>query len=162
MLLYYITDRKSFVDTETEQRKLLLQRIADAAKALMARLRRGCEPIHSTSEMFRGALRFAISVGLMLALWTVSRPAAAAMPAGVCDDRGASAIAPPLSPEMAKRLATATGPSLHIEQNDGPICSGAVDQANHAEMHRLDDLLRKDASLRTEATIRSRKYKAVQ
>ena len=72
------------------------------------------------------------------------------------------AIAPPLSPDTAKRLATATGPSPHIEQNDGPICSGAVDQANHAEMHRLDDLLRKDASLRTEATIRSRKYKAVQ
>ena len=31
----------------------------------------------------------------MLALWTVSRPAAAAVPAGLCDDRGASAVAPP-------------------------------------------------------------------
>jgi hypothetical protein len=37
--------------------------------------------------------RAALLVSLMLALWTLARPALA-MPAGLCDDRGASAIAP--------------------------------------------------------------------
>ena len=33
MLLYYITDRKGFAGTESEQRTALLRRIADAARA---------------------------------------------------------------------------------------------------------------------------------
>lgn len=43
--------------------------------------------------LFR-ALRFAIAAGLALAVWTIASPAWAA-PAPYCDDRGASAIAPP-------------------------------------------------------------------
>jgi len=40
------------------------------------------------------AARLALFVGVVVALWTMGRPALA-MPAGVCDDRGATAIAPP-------------------------------------------------------------------
>jgi len=43
--------------------------------------------------MLRRVTRAAIFVSLALALWTLACPASA-MPAGVCDDRGASAIAP--------------------------------------------------------------------
>jgi hypothetical protein len=69
--------------------------------------------------MFRGVLRAALSVGLMLALWTVSRPAAAAMPAGVCDDRGASAIAPPPALEA---------PDEAIQRARAPVsCGGELD-----------------------------------
>jgi hypothetical protein len=49
----------------------------------------------------------------MLALWTVSRPAAAAVPAGLCDDRGASAVAPPPAleaPDEAIQRARAAAP----------------------------------------------------
>ena len=53
--------------------------------------------------MLRRALRAFLVSSLALALWTVSRPAHAA-PAPLCDDRGATAIAPPValeSPEGA-------------------------------------------------------------
>ena len=105
----------------------------------MVRLPKGLAPIHSTAAMFRGVLRAALSVGLMLALWTVSRPAAAAVPAGLCDDRGASAIAPPPSleapdeaiqraraplpcgGELESRVAVSPGHrGAGIAQNDGP------------------------------------------
>lgn len=86
---------------------------------LLVRLQKGLAPIHSTRAMFRGVLRVALSVGLMLALWTVSRPAAAAMPAGVCDDRGASAIAPPPALE---------GPEEAIQRARAPFsCGGEFD-----------------------------------
>jgi hypothetical protein len=42
----------------------------------------------------RATLRAALFVSLVLALWSVSHPAAAAA-AALCDDRGASVIAPP-------------------------------------------------------------------
>ncbi|MGA7124195.1 MAG: hypothetical protein WBY94_29100, partial [Polyangiaceae bacterium] len=50
-------------------------------------------------------VRAALFASLVLALWTIGRPAFA-MPAGVCDDRGATAIAPapPLeAPDVAIR-----------------------------------------------------------
>ena len=43
--------------------------------------------------MLRRALRAVLFAIVTIALWTVARPAKA-MPAGFCDDRGASAIAP--------------------------------------------------------------------
>jgi hypothetical protein len=46
--------------------------------------------------MLRRALRAFLVSSLALALWTVSRPAHAS-PAPLCDDRGATAIAPPLA-----------------------------------------------------------------
>jgi two-component system nitrate/nitrite response regulator NarL len=60
-------------------------------------------------------------------------------------------IAPPLSQGMAKRLPGTMGRSSEIEQNDEPICSTVIDQANHADVPRLNRLIRKDANLRTEA-----------
>ncbi|MDP9000792.1 MAG: hypothetical protein M3O46_11850, partial [Myxococcota bacterium] len=42
----------------------------------------------------RRVQRAAFFVGFVLAMWTLARPASA-MPAGLCDDRGATAIAPP-------------------------------------------------------------------
>jgi hypothetical protein len=56
-------------------------------------------------------VRLALFVSLVLALWTVGRPAMA-MPAGLCDDRGASAIAQVPSfeaPDLAIRRAMAGG-----------------------------------------------------
>ncbi len=56
-------------------------------------------------------VRLALFVSVVLALWTVGRPARA-MPAGLCDDRGASAIAPVPSfeaPDVAVRRAAAGG-----------------------------------------------------
>lgn len=47
-----------------------------------------------TARMFRRVHHAAFFGGLFLALWTLARPASA-MPAGLCDDRGATAIAPP-------------------------------------------------------------------
>lgn len=44
--------------------------------------------------MVRRALRAALATSLLLVFWTIARPAHA-MPAPFCDDRGASAIAPP-------------------------------------------------------------------
>lgn len=65
--------------------------------------------------MLRGVLRAALSVGLMLALWTFARPAAA-MPAGFCDDRGATSIAPPPALEA---------PDEAIERTRAPVtCFG--------------------------------------
>jgi len=63
----------------------------------------------------------------------------------ICD------IAPSLSPGMAKRLPSTIGPSSEIEQNNEPIGSAVIKQANHVEVPRLERLIRKDASLRTEA-----------
>ena len=56
-------------------------------------------------------LRAVLFASLVLALWTVGRPALA-MPAGLCDDRGATAIAPVPSfeaPDVAIRRARVGG-----------------------------------------------------
>jgi hypothetical protein len=75
-------------------------------------LRSGLEPIHSTAPMLRRVLRAALFASLVLAFWTVSRPAFA-MPAGFCDDRGASAIAPPPSLEASdEAIARARLPAM--------------------------------------------------
>jgi hypothetical protein len=53
--------------------------------------------------MLRRALRCAIFAIVTVAIWTLSRPAFA-MPAPLCDDRGATSLAPPptlQAPELA-------------------------------------------------------------
>lgn len=58
----------------------------------------------------RQALSYVLASSLALVLWTVARPAAAA-PAPFCDDRGASAIAPPPAleaPDVAVQRARVT------------------------------------------------------
>jgi hypothetical protein len=64
-------------------------------------------------------LRATLFASLVLALWTVVR-SALAMPAGVCDDRGASAIAPAPSfeaPDVAIRRARAAASCGDREPN---------------------------------------------
>ena len=52
--------------------------------------------IQSTARsMVTRVFRTAIFAGVMLALWTLGRPAHAATLAPFCDDRGATALAPP-------------------------------------------------------------------
>jgi hypothetical protein len=60
----------------------------------MTRLPAGPRPIQSVPPMLGRPLRAVLFACLVLALWTLARPAAAAM-APFCDDRGASALAPP-------------------------------------------------------------------
>jgi len=62
----------------------------------------------------------------------------------------ARAIAPPLSPDMARRLPSTIGPRSEIEQNDESMDSAVIKQANHVEIPRLERVIRKDANLRTE------------
>ncbi len=70
--------------------------------------------------MVRGVFRAALFVGLVLALWTLPR-SAAAMPAGLCDDRGATAIAPPSleAPDEAIQRARAPASSCLGDALDG-------------------------------------------
>lgn len=68
-----------------------------------------------------------------------------------------SAIAPPLSPGMAKRLPSAMGAGSQIEQISAPVCSTLIDQTNHAELPPIERLIRKDANFRAEVAIRPRK-----
>ena len=67
------------------------------------------------------------------------------------------ALAPPLSPAIANRLPAVIGLSSQTEQISEPVCSTLIAQANHAEVPRIERLVRKDASLKAEAAIRSRK-----
>jgi hypothetical protein len=65
--------------------------------------------------MVRAFVRAALFGSVFLALWTLARPAAAAL-APLCDDRGASAVAapPPLeAPDEAIERARATCPTTH-------------------------------------------------
>jgi len=60
--------------------------------------------------MVTRVFRTAIFAGVMLALWTLGRPARAATLAPFCDDRGATALAPPPAleaPDEAIRRAAA-------------------------------------------------------
>jgi hypothetical protein len=62
--------------------------------------------------MFRRALRCAIFAIITVAIWTLSRPAFA-MPAPLCDDRGATSLAAPptlQAPELAVLRAPAPVP----------------------------------------------------
>jgi hypothetical protein len=72
------------------------------------------DPIHSSGPMLRRALRCALFAIVTVAIWTLSRPAFA-MPAPLCDDRGATSLAPPptlQAPEVALLRAPAPPPSL--------------------------------------------------
>jgi two-component system nitrate/nitrite response regulator NarL len=67
------------------------------------------------------------------------------------------ALAPPLSSAIADRLPNAIGPSSQGAQISEPDCLTLIAQTNHAEVPRIERLIRKDANLRAEAAIRSRK-----
>ncbi|HTQ42019.1 MAG TPA: hypothetical protein VMI75_04620 [Polyangiaceae bacterium] len=72
--------------------------------------------------MFRRALRCAIFAIVTVAIWTLSRPAFA-MPAPLCDDRGATSLAPPptlQAPELAVLRAPAPLPCEDAGLADGP------------------------------------------
>lgn len=68
-----------------------------------------------------------------------------------------SAIAPPLSPGMTKRLSSGVGQNSQITQISEPVCTTVVGQTNDADLPRIERLIRKDANFRAEAASRSRK-----
>ena len=74
-----------------------------------------------------------------------------------CVSGTTGAIAPPLSPAIANRLPSAIGLSSQIKQINEPLCSTLIEQTNHAEVPRIERLIRKDANSRAEAAIRPRK-----
>jgi two-component system nitrate/nitrite response regulator NarL len=74
-----------------------------------------------------------------------------------CLSGATSAIASPLSPGMVKRLPSAVGSELPIDQIGEPVCSSLIDQTNRSEMPSIERLIRKDANFRAEAAIRARK-----
>jgi two-component system nitrate/nitrite response regulator NarL len=63
-----------------------------------------------------------------------------------CQSGTVIAVAPPLSPCTAKRLPSAMGQSLQIEQISEPACSTVFEQTNHADLPRIAPLIRKDAN----------------
>lgn len=80
------------------------------------------DPIHSTGPMLRRALRCALFAIVTVAIWTLSRPAFA-MPAPLCDDRGATSLAAPPTlqePELAVLRAPAPLPCEDPDVTDGP------------------------------------------
>lgn len=94
-------------------------------------LRTPLEPIHSIAPMLRRVVRAALFASFVIALWTFGRPALA-MPAGLCDDRGASAIAPPPALEApddaiqrARLPALCTGAELPIRATIAPAHRGS-------------------------------------
>jgi DNA-binding NarL/FixJ family response regulator len=68
-----------------------------------------------------------------------------------------SAIAPPLSPAMAKQLPGFVRQGSQIEQTSEPVCSTLVDQTNHIELPRIERLFRNDGNFTAEAAVRLRK-----
>jgi hypothetical protein len=79
--------------------------------------------------MLRRALRTVLFTIVTIVLWTVSRPAMA-MPAGYCDDRGASAIAPAPTleaPDVAIQRAR-TEPSCDVDE----LLAGAAASSSHS------------------------------
>jgi hypothetical protein len=106
-------------------------------------------PIHSTDRMCAGRLpRFAIVAALALAFWTIAWPASASS-AAFCDDRGASAVAPPpvlVPPEAVlvgrvgaecrgERLAVF--PAVGVSHDRTVISEGGVDPALAIEQVHL-------------------------
>jgi hypothetical protein len=81
------------------------------------------------SAMFRRVQRAALFVGFVLALWALARPASA-MPAGLCDDRGASAIAPAPSLEV---------PDVALMRTKATLCplDGGPVRATVGPAHRV-------------------------
>jgi two-component system nitrate/nitrite response regulator NarL len=66
-------------------------------------------------------------------------------------------ITPSLPSRTPRQLASAISPVAPIEQNEPPVSAGMIAQANHAELSGFETLIRKDANLKTDITIRSRK-----
>jgi DNA-binding CsgD family transcriptional regulator len=71
-----------------------------------------------------------------------------------CLARSTGALAPP---SVVNQLPNAIGPNAQIGQISGPDCSTLIEPENHAEVHRIERFIRKDAGLRAEAAIRPRK-----
>lgn len=62
--------------------------------------------------------RAVIFAGLTLALWVLARPAHA-MPAGLCDDRGATAVAPPPAFEPPENALERARTAMSCGDGDG-------------------------------------------
>jgi hypothetical protein len=91
--------------------------------------------------MFRRMLRTALTASLVLTLWTVARPAFA-MPAPLCDDRGASAIAvaPTLEADGGTVARTVSGScggdAAFLRVTIAPVHSGFTDHPSNDECAR--------------------------
>jgi len=79
--------------------------------------------------MLAKAIRAALFTGLVLALWTFARPARADVLAPFCDDRGATALAPPpaLEPTDQALLRASAPPS----DDGGPSFGASLVPARH-------------------------------
>ncbi len=82
-----------------------------------ARLPTWPDPIHSTGPMLRRALRLALFAIVTVAIWTLSRPAFA-MPAPLCDDRGATSMAPAPTLQAPELAVLRAAPPLPCEEVD--------------------------------------------
>jgi hypothetical protein len=70
--------------------------------------------------MFRRVRRTVLFLGFALAVWALARPASA-MPAGLCDDRGASAIAPPPALEVPDLAFMRARAAASCPGDEGPV-----------------------------------------
>ncbi|MDP9036135.1 MAG: hypothetical protein M3O50_15140 [Myxococcota bacterium] len=75
--------------------------------------------------MLRRVLRTVLFAGVALALWSMARPAAA-MPAPLCDDRGASAIAPPPTLQAPADAIRRTLVALPCAQGGRPLVAAVT------------------------------------
>lgn len=88
------------------------------------------DPIHSTGPMLRRALRCALFAIVTVAIWTLSRPAFA-MPAPLCDDRGATSLAPPPTLQAPELAVLRAPPPLPCEDSD--LASGPTLAPGHGQ-----------------------------
>lgn len=88
------------------------------------------DPIHSTGPMLRRALRYALFAIVTVAIWTLSRPAFA-MPAPLCDDRGATSLAPPPTLQEPELAVLRAAPPLPCEEGD--LAAGPMVAPGHGE-----------------------------
>ena len=90
------------------------------------------------------ALRVALFSGLMVALWSFVHPAFAATLAPFCDDRGATALAPPPALEPTdEAVRRAAAPSA---DGDGPSFAVVLRSAHRAPRITLVDVSPASAS----------------
>ncbi len=81
-----------------------------------------CAIWHAFGARLGPAARVFLGIAVTVAIWTLSRPAFA-MPAPLCDDRGATSLAPPPTlqePELAMRRAPAPLPCEDAGVSAGP------------------------------------------
>jgi hypothetical protein len=81
--------------------------------------------------MLRRALRFALFAIVTVAIWTLSRPAFA-MPAPLCDDRGATSLAPPPTLQ-APELAVLRAPTPLPCDEDAGLAAGPTLASGHGQ-----------------------------